>query len=42
MKCVYCGKEFSDKIIKLHQKDCKENPKNKEIKLEKKEKKNGN
>ena len=41
MKCVYCGKEFSEKIIKLHQKDCKENPKNKKIENRKKVNKNG-
>ena len=29
MRCLYCGKEFSDKIINIHMKICDKNPDNK-------------
>ena len=29
MKCQYCGKEYSDSVLPLHEARCPENPKNK-------------
>ena len=42
-KCEFCGKEFSPKILNIHQDRCLENPKNnvKEAKEVKKESKKG-
>jgi len=43
IKCEFCGKEFSPKIINMHKERCAGNPKNKakEVKEVKKELKKG-
>lgn len=37
MKCVYCNKEYSDKVISMHQAECSKKPVEKEVKEVKKE-----
>ena len=32
--CKYCGKEYSSKVLKIHQKICKEREDIKEVKVE--------